>query len=296
MQVIVVLAATLGLDSADKATISAIAGDLKNGLSLSNADIGLLLAIVSFVGAVVTLPAGVLADRLPRRRLLIAAVATWAMAMAASGFADSFDVLLAARVFLGAVTAAAWPCIASLSGDLFAARERASIYGLILTGELAGTAIGFFVSTEVSAFAGWHWSFFVMAIPSAVLVWALWKYLPEPERGAQGWLTADEDDPHAQGSQDDKPNPVEIADAAPDIEPAEPLVEESDPKRLSWLGAMRFCLHVRTYRRLVIISALAYFFFSGVRGFGMIYFQEHYGLQHSAIILATAIIGAAALG
>ncbi|MGN6550965.1 MAG: hypothetical protein ACTHJ3_13865, partial [Pararhizobium sp.] len=28
----------------------------------------------------------------------------------------------------------------------------------------------------------------------------------------------------------------------------------------------------------------------------MIYFQEHYGLQHSAIILATAIIGAAALG
>lgn len=295
LQVIVVLASTLGLDSADKAAVSAVADRLKTDLSLSNADIGVLLAVVSFVGAVVTLPAGVLADRLSRRKLLLATVATWAAAMAASGFADSFAVLLGARVFLGAVTAAAWPCIASLSGDLFAARERASIYGLILTGELAGTAIGFFISTEAAALGGWHWSFFALVVPSVVLVWAIWKYLPEPERGAQGWLTDNEDEPKHEGTQDEKPNPAEIADAAPDIEPEQSRVAESDPRKMGWIGAMRFCLEVATYRRLVIVSALAYFFFSGVRGFGMIYFQEHFGLQHSGIILATAIIGVAAL-
>ena len=62
-RVIVVLACVLGLSGADAATVGASATALRAGLHISNTDIGLLVAITSLVGAVATLPFGVLADR-----------------------------------------------------------------------------------------------------------------------------------------------------------------------------------------------------------------------------------------
>lgn len=294
-QIIIVLAATLALDSADKGTISAVADRLKDSLSLTNTEVGTLVAVVSFVGALVTLPAGILADRLRRKTILIVAVAMWAAAMFGSGLCNSYLTLLVARLFLGAVTAAAWPCIASLNGDLFPAHERAGIYSLILTGEMAGTAIGFFVSTEVSAYLNWHWSFYTMALPSLVLVWGLWKYLPEPQRGGQSWLSTIEhrSGTEANEAEGDK-NLVQTAAGKLDAEPRRELVRDAVSGR-EWLGAIRYYLRIPSFRRLVVASALAYFFFAGVRAFGMIYFQQHYGLSHQLVLLAAAVIGGGAL-
>lgn len=287
-RIIFILAATLGLDSADKATVSAVSEQLKQALSIENTQIGMLIAVVSFVGAVVTLPAGVLADRMHRKTILMVAVATWAVATIFSGLASSYLWLLVSRIFLGVVTAAAWPCIASLSGDLFPARERAKIYGMILSGELVGTAIGFFVSAGLSGFFNWHWAFYAMSLPSAVLVWAIWRYLPEPERGGQSWLSTGE------GEEAEESEAQEIAGES-DVEPEPELVEESERATESWVAAMRYCLEVPSYRLLVITSALVYFFFAAVRGFGMIFFTQHYGLSHGIATLMAGVIGAGAL-
>ena len=43
------------------------------------------------------------------------------------------------------MAASAGPAIASLTGDYFAAEERARIWSYILIGEAAGTAFGFIV-------------------------------------------------------------------------------------------------------------------------------------------------------
>ena len=69
-RVIVVLAAILGLSGADAATVGASASELRHSLHISNTDIGLLVAVSSLVGAVATLPFGVLADRVRRTRVL----------------------------------------------------------------------------------------------------------------------------------------------------------------------------------------------------------------------------------
>jgi len=71
--------------------------------------------------------------------------------MVVSGTATSFVYLLAARIFLGAVTAASWPAVASLTSDYFPPNVRARTYGMILTGELVGAGIGFFIGGEVSS-------------------------------------------------------------------------------------------------------------------------------------------------
>ncbi|MBX5475466.1 MAG: hypothetical protein IRZ20_10705, partial [Thermoleophilia bacterium] len=59
-RVIVVLACVLGLSGADAATVGASATELRHGLHITNTDIGLLVAVTSLVGAVATLPFGIL--------------------------------------------------------------------------------------------------------------------------------------------------------------------------------------------------------------------------------------------
>lgn len=56
LEVVLLLAAILGLDSAEKSAVAAVAGDLKHVFGLNNTDIGLLVAATSLVGALFTLP------------------------------------------------------------------------------------------------------------------------------------------------------------------------------------------------------------------------------------------------
>ena len=188
LQVIFVLACILALDTGDKATISAVAGSLESVFHVGNTAIGLLISAVSFVGAVFTLPIGSLVDRMRRKTVLLWAIALWSAAMAVSGLATSFLFMLLTRLALGAVTATASPSVASLTGDFFPARDRARVYGMILAGELVGTGIRFFIGGELSAWIDWRVPFFVMAALGFVLVWGIWRFLPEPARGGRSWI------------------------------------------------------------------------------------------------------------
>ena len=292
LQIIAVLAATLGLDSADKAAVSSIAGPLKHALSLSNTEFGALLAVVSFTGALLTFPAGALADRVSRRRILIVVVVLWSVAMIASGLSGSFFWLLLSRFFLGTATAAAWPSIASLTGDFFPPAERARTYGLIISGELLGTAAGFFLASEAAVLMNWHWAFYALAIPSALLAVVLWKFLPEPGRGGQSWLEV-HDEGRAAARKRHHQDAQEIA-AEDGVDPVKQLLPV-DLAKMGWLEIMGYCMRIASYRRLVLASALIYFFFSGVRAFGVLYFQQHFGLSHQMLTLCLAVIGVAGL-
>lgn len=159
LRVIALLAGVLGLSAADAATVGAVAVELERSLRIGNTDIGLLVAASIGVGALATLPIGVLVDRINRTRLLWISVLLWSAAMIVSGAATSYAMLLITRLALGAVVATAWPAVASLTGDLFPAAERGRIYGYILSGELIGAAFGFLVSGDVAAALSWRASF-----------------------------------------------------------------------------------------------------------------------------------------
>ena len=149
-RVVVLLACVLGLSAADASTVGASATELREGLHISNTDIGLLVAVTSLVAALATLPFGVLADRVRRTWVLGAVIVMWGAAMLWSASVGDFGELLLARVFLGAVTAAAGPLVASLIGDYFLPSERGRIYGFILAGELIGSGFGFAVTGDIA--------------------------------------------------------------------------------------------------------------------------------------------------
>lgn len=305
LKVVALLSGVLALAAADQGALPAVSTQLEQAFSIGNTQFGLLLSVVPFAGAVGTLPMGVLVDRARRKTLLIAAIAVWAVAMVLSSTANSYVYLLLTRILLGVVTAAAWPCVASLTGDFFPARERARMYGLIIGGELVGSGVGFFISGEVASFGNWRWSFDAMAALSLLPLFAIWRFLPEPERGAQKWLGDDATDPNAASQSDaedtgassssDRPGDAREIVRKRGVEPREDLILHEDPTRRSWLWAIRYCLRIPTYRLLVIASALAYYFFSGARAFGMIYFTGHFGLPSGAVSALIIIPGLGAL-
>ena len=180
-RVILILASVLALASADTATVGASAIQLRHDLGINNTDVGLLVTITSLVAAAATLPFGVLADRVNRTRVLGGAIVLWGAAMVWSATASSFGHLVLARVFLGGVTAAAGPIVASLIGDWFAASERGRIYSYVISGELVGAAIVFTVTGGIATLS-WQAAFVILALPAFVLSWLVFK-LPEPARG-----------------------------------------------------------------------------------------------------------------
>src|SRR3984893_791182 len=171
-RVIFLLAAVLALASADAATVGASAIELRQALHIKNFDIGLLIAVTSIVAAVASIPFGVLADRGPRTRTLGLTIFLWGAAMVWSGTVSSFGRLLFARAFLGVVTVAAGPILASMVGALYCPVERGKIYGYILTGELVGAGIGFAVTGDIAALS-WRAAFLILAIPAVFLAWVV---------------------------------------------------------------------------------------------------------------------------
>src|SRR6266478_2100878 len=182
-RVILLLASVLALASADSATVGASAIQLRHDLHINNTDVGLLVTVTSLVAAAASLPFGVFADRVRRTRLLGGAIVLWGAAMIWSATAPTFGQLLFARLFLGAVTAAAGPIVASLVGDWFAASERGRIYGYIISGELIGAAFGFSVTGGIATLS-WRASFVILALPAFALAWLVFR-LPEPTRGGR---------------------------------------------------------------------------------------------------------------
>jgi len=284
-RVILVLAAVLGLSGADTATVGASATELRHGLHISNTDIGLLVAVTALVGAAASLPFGVLADRVRRTWTLAAAIALWAGAMTWSATAGSFQELLLSRAFLGAVTAAAGPLVASMVGDYFAAAERGKIYGFILAGELVGAGFGFAVTGDVAALS-WRAAFVVLAIPAFFLAWFVFR-LPEPRRADR--RTAEEPEPVH--------HPTDAQELAREhgIEPDESLIPRRDIRRMNLIAATRYVLRVRTNVILIAASACGYYFLAGVQTFGVEFATEQYGIDQALANVLLLVIGIGAV-
>ena len=290
------LAAVLGLSGADTGTIAAVASNLEHTFGVGNAQIGLLLSVVALAGAAFTIPAGIATDRTRRTRLLGLSIVAWAAATAASGAAGSYLWLLLARMALGAVNATAGPAVASLTGDYFPAASRARIYGLIVGGDLVGSAVGFLAAGEIASLASWRAAFWWLVLPSLAMAWLVWR-LPEPARGglSQPGEGSGGKDTAGQAAAAEQGTLAGHVVAGTGAQPQPGLVLRHDPVDASIWWAVRYVLRVRTNVVIIVASALGYFYFAGLRSFAVVFATGHYGLTQPTATALVAMIGMCAL-
>lgn len=297
-RVILVLAAVGALASADVATVGASATQLRQSLHIGNTDIGLLVALSSVVGAIASVPFGVLADRVSRTKELSFSIVLWGGAMLWSATAPSFGRLLLARLALGVVTASAGPAVASLVGDYFPAGERGRIYSFISVGELAGAGLGFAVTGDIAALS-WRAAFVVLALPAFVIAWLVFR-LPEPVRGGEDLLVPEGRSAAPGGTGVGEPAAARqaVTDAqrlaADRSIVVDPTMVEEGSSDLGLLAAARYVLRVRTNVLLIVSGACAYYFLAGVQTFGVEFVKGQYHVNQAWANLLMIVIGGGA--
>ncbi|MBO0892078.1 MAG: MFS transporter [Acidothermales bacterium] len=294
-RVIVLLAGVLALSAADVAAIGAAGEPLKASLSIGNGQLGLLVSVVALSGGIATIPVGMLADRMNRFRLLSVSIVLWALAMIASGLAPTYTWLVYSRIVLGIVVAVAGPAIASLVGDLFFPHERGRVLGFILAGELIGTGIGYAVAGMVTAVLPWRAVFFVFSVPAFLLAYWVWR-LREPKRGGQDRLapvTPEGSKRRPKKEVDDRAVHDRVRDAG--ITPTRAGVLDEDPARMPIQRAIRYILKIPSNVALIISSALGYFFFAGLKTFGILFIAGHFHMGTAVVSVLFPIIGAGAI-
>jgi MFS family permease len=312
--------AVLALNGADTATVGAVAPQLEHALHIGDTKIGLLSSVALLIGAIFTIPVGLLVDRARRMPLLAFSIVLWSVASLLSAFAGSYSSLLLTRLALGAVAATAGPAIASLTGDYFPAEERGRIYAYILGGEIAGSAVGFIISGSVASLIDWRAAFVVLAIPGFFLARELWRTVPEPLRGGQSHLEpgavdlglavarasarADRDAAarEAQGPGGTAPPPPQHEAAREAARraggtPNPRLVLKEDPNRMGIVRAVQYIISIPSNMLMIIGSSLGYFYFAGLQTFALLFVKGHYHAgQATAELVLALLVGGALVG
>ncbi|MGP4100653.1 MFS transporter [Nonomuraea sp. KM90] len=142
---------------------------------------GSIPTAAALAAALVALPAGYLADRHSRTRIIGIVVLCWALATLGSGLAAGFAVFYLMRVLLAAAENIDNPAVGSLLADFYPAATRMQVYGWTrMTTYLGG--VGTLLGGVIGQAFGWRAAFLLMAIPGALTAILVWR-LREPRRG-----------------------------------------------------------------------------------------------------------------
>lgn len=181
------VAASLGwmLDSFDVMLFAMVLPALMSDLGLSKPTAGLLGSLTLAASAVGGLVFGVLADRLGRRKALMASIVIYSVFTAACGFATGVLMLAVFRIFLGLGMGGEWASGASLVSETWPAEHRGKALGIVQSSWAVGYAAAAAVAALVKPVWGWRGVFFVGVLPAFFTLW-IQRRVKEPEI----WKTA----------------------------------------------------------------------------------------------------------
>lgn len=152
------------------------------GLSLSDAQAGVLQSIFILVYSLASPAVGWLGDRGGRLRLAALGVAIWSAATFGSGLAPTFAWLLLARALVGIGEASYAVVTPSVISDLYPAERRGRALAIFYAAIPVGTALGYMLGGAMGAAFGWRPAFFIAGGPGVLLALAL-LLVHEPLRG-----------------------------------------------------------------------------------------------------------------
>ncbi|NJP94310.1 MFS transporter [Nonomuraea sp. FMUSA5-5] len=149
---------------------------------------GSIPTAAALAAVVVSLPAGYLADRFSRTRIIAIVVFCWAIATLGSGLATGFAMFYLMRVFLAAAENIDNPAAGSLLADYYPPVSRAKAYGLTrVTTYLGG--VGTLLGGVLAEAFSWRTAFLIMVVPGVLTALLVW-FLREPRRGELDRLVA----------------------------------------------------------------------------------------------------------
>lgn len=151
-------------------------------LGVSAQTVGLLITAYTLPSFIIGPLAGIMADRLGRRRLFVPCLFLFGILGGACAFAPNFQILVILRILQGIFGAPLGGISGAIVGDLFSGQRRAEAMGLNTTVGYTGYVIYPLIGGALAGLA-WNYPFlcYLLAIPVGVLAF-FFLHPPEPKR------------------------------------------------------------------------------------------------------------------
>ena len=148
------------LNYMDRQMLSTMQAEMKVDIvELQQAEaFGALMAVFLWVYGLVSPFAGIVADRISRKKLVVGSLFVWSLVTCLMGYASNFQQLYLLRALMGISEALYIPSALSLIADWHEGKSRSLAIGIHMTGLYVGQAVGGFGATVAAAFS-WHATF-----------------------------------------------------------------------------------------------------------------------------------------
>jgi MFS family permease len=167
------LAAALGwaLDAFDAMLYALVLALLMRDLGMSKTTAGLLGTLTLLASGMGGMLFGFLADRIGRKRALMASILTYSVCSFVSGLATTIAMLAAARFVLGLGMGGEWNTGATLVAESWPTEVRAKAISIVQSSWAFGFAAAALVAGPVARYFGWRAVFFVGILPALLTLW-----------------------------------------------------------------------------------------------------------------------------
>lgn len=176
------LAAALGwaLDAFDAMLYALVLALLMRDLGMTKTVSGLLGTLTLLASGIGGVLFGFLADRIGRKRALMASILTYSVCSFLSGLSTSIAMLAAARFMLGLGMGGEWNTGATLVAESWPTEFRAKAISMVQSSWALGFAAAALVAGPVAHYFGWRAVFFVGILPALLTLW-IRRSVPESE-------------------------------------------------------------------------------------------------------------------
>lgn len=142
-------------------------------LGVSRALVGQLVTVYALGSLLAALPMTALTRRLPRRPLLLAAIAGFAGVNTLTALTHDYTVMLVARFVAGISAGLLWSLVAGYASRMVVPSLQGRAIAVAMVGTPLALSLGIPAGTLLGQTIGWRWAFGVMSLISvALLVWA----------------------------------------------------------------------------------------------------------------------------
>ena len=180
----------------DRQILSILKIPIKAELGLSDTQLGLMGGIAfASVYSTLAIPFARYADRGRRVKVIAVAVAVWSGFTALCGATMTFWQLFLARMGVGVGEAGGVAPSYALIADYFPPHRRARAFAIFSLGIPIGSALGLYFGGWIASALNWRWAFVLIGLAGLPVALTIWRFIPEPTRGALDAIEAEAAEP-----------------------------------------------------------------------------------------------------